>query len=424
MIDINLIRNNINFIADNLLKKKYKLNIDYINKLEEERKLIQVKLEELKAFRNNISKEISVLKSKNLNAELLIQKANENSKQQKELENHFNELQLIIQKHLSEIPNLLDKSVHYGVSESDNKEIRKYGIPRSINFLIKDHIELGKSLNNNINFDDAAVISGSRFVFLKDQIAKLHRCLSQFMLDVHTQEHGYIEMYVPYLVNSSAVFGTGQLPKFEDDLFKIMRGDEAFYLIPTAEVPLTNLINDKIIPSIQLPLKYVAHTPCFRSEAGSYGRDTKGLIRMHQFDKVELVQFVRPEESFIALEQLTLHAESILQKLELPYRTILLCSGDTGFSSAKTYDIEVWIPSQQMYREISSCSNMTDFQTRRIRGRYKDESGKNILLHSLNGSGLAVGRALIAVLENYQNEDGTITVPKALVPYMKCDVIK
>lgn len=424
MIDISLLRNSINLLADNLLGKKFKLDVEYFNMLENERKNIQIKLENLKAFRNSMSKEIGVLKSKNLNADVVIKNVNEASSSLSLHQNKFEEIDLKIQKFLSEIPNITHESVPYGLNDCNNIEVRKYGDPKIFNFKIKDHIELGKNLDNQIDFESASLISGSRFVFLKDKIAKLHRCLSQFMLDVHTEEHGYKEMYVPYLVNSSAVFGTGQLPKFEDDLFKIMRGDDPFYLIPTAEVPLTNIVNDKIISESLLPLKYVAHSPCFRSEAGSYGRDTKGLIRMHQFDKVEMVQLVRPEDSFNVLEQLTLNAESILKKLELPYRVMLLCSGDTGFSAAKTYDIEVWIPSQQTYREISSCSNMTDFQTRRIKGRYKNDSGKNILLHSLNGSGLAVGRTLIAILENYQNENGSINIPKVLVPYMKCDVIE
>ena len=315
------------------------------------------------------------------------------------------------------IPNLPHESVPVGKDEADNVEVRKVGTPRSFDFEIRDHVDVGAPLG--LDFDTGAKLSGARFTVLRKDIARLHRALAQFMLDTHTHEHGYEEVYVPYIVNQATLQGTGQLPKFEEDLFSVPRGDDdKYYLIPTAEVPVTNLVRGEILKAEALPLKYCAHTPCFRSEAGSYGRDTRGMIRQHQFDKVEMVQIVQPEHSYAALDEMLSHAENILKKLELPYRVITLCTGDMGFGATKTYDIEVWLPAQNTYREISSVSNCEAFQARRMQARYKNESGKNELLHTLNGSGLAVGRTLVAVLENYQNADGSVTIPTALRPYL------
>jgi len=307
-----------------------------------------------------------------------------------------------------------------GASEDDNVEIKRWGTPRDFDFEVKDHVDVALNLDKGIDFEAGAKLSGTRFAVMRGQIAKMHRALAQFMLDTHSEEHGYQEMYVPYLVNQDSLYGTGQLPKFGEDLFHTELANKKFSLIPTAEVPLTNLVRDEIVDEADLPLKMVAHTPCFRSEAGSYGRDIRGLIRQHQFDKVEMVQIVKPEDSFTALEQLTGHAEKILEKLELPYRTVILCTGDIGFSATKTFDLEVWLPAQNTYREISSCSNMGDFQARRMQARYRNsDTKKTELLHTLNGSGLAVGRTLVAILENYQQSDGSINVPTVLQPYMK-----
>ena len=315
------------------------------------------------------------------------------------------------------MPNVPHASVPVGASSADNVEVRRVGAPRTFGFAPKDHVDLGAGLGG-LDFERATKIAGARFALMTGGVAQLHRALAQFMLDVHTREHGYVEVYAPYMVNKDSMFGTGQLPKFEEDLFAIPRGDEKFYLIPTAEVPVTNIVRDEIVELERLPLKFVCHTPCFRSEAGSHGKDTRGMIRQHQFDKVELVQIVHPSRSYELLEELTGHAETILKRLELPYRTVTLCTGDMGFSSAKTYDIEVWLPGQKAYREISSCSNFEAFQARRMQARFRNEKGKPEPVHTLNGSGLAVGRTLIAVLENYQNADGSVTVPAALRPYM------
>jgi seryl-tRNA synthetase len=316
------------------------------------------------------------------------------------------------------IPNLPHQSVPVGKSPEDNMEVRRVGEPRRFDFPVKDHVDVGGGLGM-LDFDAAAKISGTRFTLMKGPLARLHRAIAQFMLDIHTGEHGYTEVYVPYLVNADSMRGTGQLPKFEEDLFAVPRADGGrFYLIPTAEVPVTNIVRDEILPVDKLPLKLVCHSPCFRSEAGSYGKDTRGMIRQHQFDKVELVQIVHPEQSYRGLEELTAHAEAILRRLELPFRTVTLCTGDMGFAAAKTYDIEVWLPGQNAYREISSCSNFEAFQARRMQARFKGEKGKNEFVHTLNGSGLAVGRTLVAILENYQNRDGSITIPEALCPYM------
>lgn len=424
MLDINLLRTDIEKVAANVLQKKIKLDVALFNKLEGTRKTLQVKMEELQALRNSTSKQIGILKSKGEDTTEIFKKVANLGDELKETETEFAKLQLEINDFLYGIPNLLDDSVPKGNDETANVEVRRVGVPRDFDFQVKDHVDLGLNLNKQMDFETASNMSGSRFIILKNQIAKLHRALAQFMLDTHIDEHGYTEVYVPYMVNSKAVFNTGQLPKFEEDLFKIKRGDDAMYLIPTSEVPMTNIVADKILKEDELPLKLVTHSPCFRSEAGSYGRDTRGLIRMHQFDKVEMVQIVAADKSYIALEEMTKHAETILKKLELPYRVVALCGGDTGFSSAKTYDLEVWIPSQNTYREISSCSNMSDYQARRMQARYKNANGKNELVHTLNGSGLAVGRTLVAVLENYQNADGSITIPEVLRTYTKFDCIK
>ena len=424
MLDINLLRNDIDNVAANVAGKKIILDKDYFNQLEAQRKSLQVKMEELQAKRNSTSKQIGILKSKGEDVSAVMAEVANLGGELKTAEADFALIHDELNIWMYGIPNQLHESVPVGKDEADNQEVRRVGVPRSFDFQVKDHVDLGIGINKELDFETATKMSGSRFVILKNQIAKLHRALAQFMLNTHIEEHGYTETYVPYMVNSKAVLGTGQLPKFEEDLFKLKHGDENMYLIPTAEVPLTNIVADIILKAEELPLKFVAHSPCFRSEAGSYGRDTRGMIRMHQFDKVEMVQIVAPDQSYAALEEMTKHAENILKKLGLPYRVLNLCSGDTGFSSAKTYDIEVWIPSQNTYREISSCSNMTDYQTRRLQARYKNAQGKNELVHSLNGSGLAVGRTLVAVLENYQNADGSITVPEVLRPYMGYDIIK
>ncbi len=418
MLDINLLRNDFDNVSANLLNKKVKLDKDYFISLEAKRKSLQIKTEELQAKRNSVSKQIGILKSKGEDVSLVMTEVSKLGDELKNLELELNQVQNELTNWMYNLPNILHESVPNGMNENDNVEVRRYGTPRTFDFTICDHVDLGYSINKELDFESAAKISGSRFVVLKNQIAKLHRALAQFMLDTHINNHGYTEVYVPYMVNRASVYGTCQLPKFEEDLFKLKHNDEDMYLIPTAEVPLTNLVANSILHMDELPLKFVAHSPCFRSEAGSYGRDTRGMIRMHQFDKVEMVQIVKPEQSFQVLEEMTNHAENILKMLELPYRVVLLCSGDTSFSSAKTYDLEVWIPSQNTYREISSCSNMTDFQSRSMQARYKNTLGKNELVHTLNGSGLAVGRTLVAVLENYQNTDGSITIPLALRPYM------
>lgn len=433
MLDINLLRNDIETVAKNVARKKVTIDIEKFNNLEAIRRSLQIKMEELRASRNNLSKQVGVLKAKQAKGELvdidvqletLMNEVKNSSEMLVQTETEFAKTQEELNKFLYSIPNMLHESVPNGISDADNLEVRKVGVPREFDFMVKDHVDLGLALDKQLDFETAAKISGARFVVLKSQIAKLHRALAQFMLDIHINEHGYTEVYVPYLVNSKSVFNTGQLPKFEEDLFKTRRDDEDMYLIPTAEVPITNIVADSILKEDELSLRFVAHSPCFRSEAGSYGRDTRGMIRTHQFDKVEMVQIVHPEKSFDALEEMTKHAENILKKLGLPYRVVALCNGDTGFSSAKTYDLEVWIPSQNAYREISSCSNMTDYQARRMQARFKNSEGKNELVHTLNGSGLAVGRTLVAVLENYQNSDGSITIPEVLKAYMGCDIIR
>lgn len=414
MLDPKLLRGDLSDLQAKLATRGYQLDIDFWQDLEQRRKSLQIKTEDLQAQKNQGAKKIGELKRNGQNAEELLQQMEVVSQSMKVAENELKELQSIIITQSLAIPNLPDDSVPVGQDENDNIEVRKWGAPRAFDFQIKDHTDIGEGLGL-LDFELAAKLTGSRFSVLKGGLARLNRALIQFMLDTHTQV-GYTEMYVPYMVNNHSLQGTGQLPKFEEDLFKL-RGDKDYYLIPTSEVPLTNTVRDAIIELKELPIKLTAHTPCFRSEAGSAGRDTRGLIRQHQFEKVEMVQIVKAETSMQALEEMTAQAESILQALELPYRVVALCTGDMGFSAVKTYDIEVWLPSQNTYREISSCSNCGDFQARRMLARVKD--GKKIeLVHTLNGSGLAVGRTLLAILENHQNADGTVNIPKVLQPYM------
>ncbi len=420
MLDIQLLRNDLAGVAARLATRGFVLDTAQFERLEGERKTIQIRTQELQAKRNSSSKLIGQAKAKGEDSSAIMAEVATLGDELKQAEVQLGEVQSALQTLLEVIPNTPHSSVPVGKSEADNLEVRKVGNIPQFDFAVKDHVDLGEKLG--LDFDTATKISGARFSLLKGGLAKLHRALAQFMLDTHTDQHGYTEVYVPYLVNADAMRGTGQLPKFEEDLFRIPRqmgeGEESFYLIPTAEVPVTNMVRDTITPLEQLPLKFVAHTPCFRSEAGSYGRDTRGMIRQHQFDKVELVQMVHPDESYAALEQLLGHAEVILQKLGLPYRVMKLCTGDMGFSAALTYDIEVWLPAQNTYREISSCSNFEAFQARRMQARFRNAQGKPELLHTLNGSGLAVGRTLVAVLENYQQADGSVVIPDVLRPYM------
>lgn len=417
MLDQKLLRTDIESVAAKLALRGYTLDINHFNQLEAQRKELSVKTQDLQNERNTRSKSIGQAKAQGQDIEPLLAEVANLGDALDAAKKQLDEVQAEIHELMMGMPNLLDDSVPAGKSEDDNIEIRKWGEPTAPDFEPKDHVELGAP-NDWLDFETASKLTGSRFVVMRGDMARLHRALIQFMLDQHTLEHGYEEVYVPYLVNADSLRGTGQLPKFADDLFAI-RGDSEYYLIPTAEVPVTNLVRDTIIEATDMPLKFTAHTPCFRSEAGSYGKDTRGMIRQHQFEKVEMVQLVRPEDSWAALEELTGHAETILQKLGLPYRVLTLCAGDTGFSSAKTYDLEVWLPGQQAYREISSCSNFLDFQARRMSARWRNpDSGKPELLHTINGSGLAIGRTLVAVLENYQQADGSIQVPDALKPYM------
>lgn len=424
MLDIQLLRKDLDGVAARLKARGYALDVAAFAALEAERKQIQTQTEELQARRNALSKQVGMKKGKGEDASAEIAEVGGIADTLKASSVRLEEIQARLSDLLLGVPNLPHESVPVGSDETQNVEVRRWGTPRVFDFAVRDHVDLGGALG--LDFDAAAKLAGARFSVMKGGIARLHRALAQFMLDTHTSEHGYTEMYVPYIVNAASMRGTGQLPKFEDDLFKVPRkvggedGEriENFYLIPTAEVSLTNLVRDELLANDALPMHMVAHTPCFRSEAGSYGKDTRGMIRQHQFDKVELVHVVRPEESYDTLEKLVGHAEAILKKLELPFRTIVLCTGDMGFGSAKTYDMEVWIPAQNTYREISSCSNMESFQARRMQARYRNAQGKPELVHTLNGSGLAVGRALVAVLENYQNADGSVTVPDVLRPYM------
>jgi seryl-tRNA synthetase len=418
MLDIQLLRNDLEAVSQRLAIRPYILDGAAFQALEQERKLVQTRTQELQAARNSMAKRIGQAKGKGEDVSALMAEAGQTGAELQSLEVQLTQLQAKLQDFLLVIPNLPHASVPLGRSAEDNAEVRRYGTPRQFDFEVKDHVDVGEKLGM-LDFATATKISGSRFSLMTGQLARLHRALAQFMLDVHTGEHGYTEVYAPYMVNAASMRGTGQLPKFEEDLFAVPRGEEGkFYLIPTAEVPITNIVRDEIVPLESLPLKFVCHTPCFRSEAGSYGKDTRGMIRQHQFDKVELVQIVRPEHSYESLEALTGHAETILKKLELPYRVMALCAGDMGFSSAKTYDIEVWLPGQSAYREISSCSNFEAFQARRMQARFRNEKGKPELVHTLNGSALAVGRTLVAVLENYQNADGSVSVPAALQAHM------
>lgn len=420
MIDPKLLRTELDTVAEKLAKRGYELDKAFWQQVEEQRKSIQVKTEELQAKKNAGAKQIGLMKRNGENTDALMAEMATISSDMKQAEDALKALQDKILAAALTIPNLPDDSVPAGKDENDNVEMRRWGEPRQFDFEVKDHSDLGEDLGL-LDFEMAAKLTGSRFSVLKGQLAKLNRALIAFMLTTHTEKYGYTEMYVPYMVNADSLLGTGQLPKFEEDLFKL-RGEKEYYLIPTSEVPLTNSVRDKILDPEALPIKVTAHTPCFRSEAGSAGRDTRGLIRQHQFEKVEMVQIVHPETSMQALEDMTGQAEYILQQLGLPYRVIVLCGGDMGFGAVKTYDIEVWLPSQTTYREISSCSNCGDFQARRMQARVKDGK-KTELVHTLNGSGLAVGRTLLAIMENYQNADGTITVPEVLRPYMGCDVI-
>lgn len=425
MLEIQQLRNDLNTVTEALAKRGYTFPVSAFNALEAERKTIQTKTQDLQAQRNAASKKIGHAKSKGEDVTAIMAEVTQFGDELKQAEIQLEQVQQQLQKILLEIPNLPHASVPQGKDETANVQIRDWGTPRTFAFAIKDHVTIGEALGL-LDFETAAKLSGARFSVMKGSLARLHRALAQFMLDTHTQQHGYIETYAPYLVNADSLRGTGQLPKFAEDLFAVRAGGNAanddtnppFYLIPTAEVPITNMVRDEIVSLQALPLKYVAHTPCFRSEAGSYGRDTRGLIRQHQFDKVELVHLVHPDQSYDALEELVGHAEKILQLLELPYRVMALCTGDMGFSAAKTYDLEVWLPAQNTYREISSCSNCEAFQARRMQARFRNENGKPTLLHTLNGSGLAVGRTLVAVLENYQNSDGSVTIPKVLRTYM------
>ena len=418
MIDPKLLRSDLNAIADKLIIKGYELDCETFLALEAQRKALQLAAESVQQERNAYAKSMGKLigqaKANGEDVEPLKLKGEQLKNDSIAADAALADVQLALDEILHGIPNLPHESVPAGKDEDDNVEVRTWGTPKTFSFEVKDHVDLGDALNS-LDFDTAAKITGSRFSQMRGDLATLHRVLTQFMINTHIAEHGYEEVYVPYIVNRESLFGTGQLPKFEEDLFKL-DDERDFYLIPTAEVPVTNIYRNEIVD--ELPIKLVAHTPCFRSEAGSYGRDTRGMIRQHQFEKVEMVQFARPDNSWDALEELVGHAENILQKLDLPYRTVILCGGDLGFSAAKTYDIEVWLPSQGKYREISSCSNFADFQARRMKARYRNDQGKPELLHTLNGSGLAVGRTLLAVMENYQREDGSIEIPEVLRPMM------
>jgi seryl-tRNA synthetase len=417
MIDPKLLRQSAAEVAANLARRGFEFDADAYLALEERRKALQVETEQLQSERNTSAKSIGKAKAQGEDIEPLLAAVKDLGERLEASEKALLDVQAQLREIELGLPNLLSDDVPTGTTEDDNTEVRKWGEPPQLGFEPRDHIEIGEGLEQ-LDFESASKISGARFVVMKGQLARLQRALIQFMLDTHTGEHGYTETYVPYLVKSQALIGTGQLPKFEEDQFKTI-DESPFYLIPTAEVPVTNLASDVIFDADALPIRYVAHTPCFRSEAGSHGQDTRGMIRQHQFEKVELVQFVAPDASMDALEELTGHAEIILQKLELPYRVVVLCTGDIGFGSAKTYDIEVWLPGQNRYREISSCSNYNDFQARRMKARRRNpETGKPELIHTLNGSGVAAGRALIAVMENYQQEDGSIRVPDVLRPYM------
>ncbi len=417
MLDPQLLRRNIDQLAERLRARGYTLDIDYYQSLERQRKSLQSEIESLQEQRNRISKQIGFAKSQGKDIQPILDSVDDLGGQLKNRKTELGNIQQKLTVLLSEFPNVADDSVPVGSDENENVEIRRWGIPKEFDFPVKDHVDLGESLKQ-MDYETASKLSGSRFVVMTGSLARLHRALAQFMLDFHVREHGYTEVNVPLLVNQQTLFGTGQLPKFEDDQFRTS-DNPPYYLIPTAEVPLTNLVANRILDADSLPLRFIAHTPCFRKEAGSYGKDTRGMIRQHQFEKVEMVHVVRPDQSYLSLDQMTGHAEAILQALEMPYRVIALCTGDMGFSAAKTFDLEVWIPSQNQYREISSCSNVEGFQARRMKARWRNPAtGKPEPVHTLNGSGVAVGRALVAVMENYQNADGSISIPAVLAPWM------
>lgn len=418
MLDPQLLRKELSEVANRLRTRGFALDTDRYNELETKRKSLQVETESLQRERNIKSKLIGQAKARGEDVTGLLAEVGQLAVSLKQAQSSFETVKKQLDAIHCEVPNIPHESVPIGKDENDNVEVRRWGEPPQFDFTPRDHVELGASLGE-MDFETATKLTGARFVVLQNQLARMHRALTQFMLDTHISEHGYVEVYVPYLVNRDSLFGTGQLPKFEEDQFAT-QADEEYFLIPTAEVPVTNLVRNEILDADKLPIRYVCHTPCFRREAGSYGKDTRGMIRQHQFEKVELVQIVKPEYSYRALEQLTNHAEMILQRLGLPYRVVALCTGDIGFSAAKTYDLEVWLPGQQRYREISSCSNFEAFQARRMRTRWRDpgRGGEAGLVHTLNGSGVAVGRALVAVIENYQNAAGSIRVPAELVPYM------
>jgi seryl-tRNA synthetase len=416
VLDPKLLRSDLPGVAAALARRGFVLDVDAFAALEEQRKSVQIEADRLRAERNANAKAVGFAKSKREDVTVLLAAGEDLGIALQEIEKRLESIQARITDLQLGLPNILHASVPDGLDESANVEVRRFGMPREFTFTPKDHVALGEPLG--MDFEAAGRMSGARFVVLSGMLAKLHRALAQFMLDLHVRDHGYREAYVPYLVHAEALVGTGQLPKFEQDQFAV-RGDPGFYLIPTAEVPLTNLVRDQILAPERLPIKLTAHTPCFRSEAGAAGKDTRGMIRQHQFDKVEMVQIVRPDASYAALEEMTGHAEDVLKALELPYRVVSLCAGDTGNGSAKTYDLEVWLPSQKKYREISSCSNCESFQARRLQARWRNpETGKPELVHTLNGSGVAVGRALVAILENYQREDGSVAIPTAMLPYM------
>jgi seryl-tRNA synthetase len=416
VIDPKLLRNEPEAVARNLARRGYRLDVEALRALEDKRKPWQVEVDKLRAERNTNARAVGMAKGRGEDAAQLIARGEALTGELASAEGQLAAVQAELEQWQLGLPNLLHDSVPDGRDETANKEVRRWGEPRVLRFKARDHVEIGERLGG-LDFEAAARISGARFTVMRGAVARLHRALAQFMLDLHTREHGYTEVYVPYLVQRPALIGTGQLPKFEQDLFAL-GGEQGLFLIPTAEVPVTNLVREQILPAESLPLRYVAHTPCFRSEAGAAGKDTRGMIRNHQFDKVELVQIVRPADSYAALEELTAHAETVLQRLEIPYRTVVLCAGDTGFGSAKTYDLEAWLPSQERYREISSCSNFEAFQARRLQARWRNpQDRKPEAVHTLNGSGLAVGRTLVALLENFQNEDGSVEVPPALRPW-------
>jgi seryl-tRNA synthetase len=420
MLDIQLLRKDLEGVAKRLAARGYTLDVAAFSALEAERRAIQTRTEELQARRNSLSKQIGAMKGRGEDTSALMAEVSGIGDEMKASAAELDDVQARVSKLMLEMPNLPHESVPLGDDESGNVEVRRWGTPRQFDFDVKDHVDVGTPLG--LDFETGAKLAGARFTMLRGAMARLHRALAQFMLDTHTQQHGYTEIYTPYIVNPEILYGTGQLPKFADDMFRVEKGGGenviTQYLISTSEISLTNTVRESIVDGEALPVKLTAHSPCFRSEAGSYGRDTRGMIRQHQFDKVEMVQIVAPDTSYGALEQMVTHAEAILQKLELPYRVITLCTGDMGFSAAKTYDLEVWLPAQNTYREISSCSNTEAFQARRMQARFRNAQGKPELVHTLNGSGLAVGRTLVAVLENFQNADGSVTVPTALRPYL------